>query len=333
MDMTIEYPLYALLLLLPLALWVGWQLKMRVQQRIQQALGGLLAARGDLHKKRERWSMLLLLAALVMLVVALAGPVSGMRQTKVLTQQLDIVLILDISRSMQVRDVLPNRLERAKSFAETLVQTINSEQVGLVLMAGNGYPHLPLTRDMAAVQTAIRSASPELAPTQGTAIGQAMAMAVKRFSTQRQAARVVILISDGETHDADAAAQVRAAARQGIMLFGVGVGTLSGGHIPVLIADREDIQRNERGEPVKSRLEEERLKELAKLGGGRYFRLSANGETRLAGQIRDAMASLVKTKRFSKGYEVRGRYFQYALALALVLLAGSMILQRDETSA
>ena len=332
MHWTVEQPIYwVLLLLLPL-LWAGWQMRWRMQQRLQQRLGRMLSDRGGATKKGNRRLVLMLMAALVFLVVALAGPIAGTRHQTVPTRSRDVVLILDISLSMLARDVLPNRLARAKSSALAIVDQLRSEQLGLVLMAGNGYPYVPLTHDIAAVQSAIRSISPDLAPTQGTAIGHAVSMAARLFSAQRKSARIIILISDGETHDTDAVAAVREAAKQGITLFCVGVGTSSGSQIPIMIVDEEDVLRDESGVPVKSALEEAALKEMARLGGGDYFRLSANGDGRIAGLIRKNIASLTQGASISKNYESYDRYFPFALILALLFLSGSMILHRDKTS-
>jgi Ca-activated chloride channel homolog len=332
MNWTVEQPIYWLLLLLSPLLWAGWQMRWRVQQRIRQRLGRMLSDRGEAMKKGDRRRVLMLMAALFFLVVALAGPIAGTRQQTVSVRSRDIVLILDISLSMLARDVLPNRLARAKSSALAIVDQLGSEQLGLVLLAGNGYPYVPLTHDIAAVQSAIRSISPDLAPTQGTAIGHAVTKAARLFSDQRKSARVIILISDGETHDTDALAAVREAAKQGIMLFCVGVGTSRGSRIPIRIVDEEDVLRDESGVPVQSALEEAALKKLARLGGGDYFRLSANGDAGVAGLIRKSIASLTQGATISKNYEVYDRYFPYALTLALLFLSGSMILHRDKTS-
>ena len=138
MHWTVEQPIYwVLLLLLPL-LWAGWQMRWRMQQRLQQRLGRMLSDRGGATKKGNRRLVLMLMAALVFLVVALAGPIAGTRHQTVPTRSRDVVLILDISLSMLARDVLPNRLARAKSSALAIVDQLGSEQLGLVLMAGNG---------------------------------------------------------------------------------------------------------------------------------------------------------------------------------------------------
>lgn len=261
------------------------------------------------------------LTGISLLVLALANPQWGKKPETVTQRSLDVVLVLDISLSMLAEDVPPNRLERAKQFARELAAELRSERLGLVLLAGNAYPHIPLTTDFAAVEMSLQSAHPGLAPSTGTALGESIRAAGKVFGDQSAAARVLVIISDGETHDVDAEAQAKAAAKNGMVLFTVGVGTQAGGFIPVRVAGRGDYKRDERGEPVRTRLEESILRNIAKWGKGQYHRLGRDGYEHAIRQIRSHIDTLEKQGVERRQFDQFRSFYQIFLAAGLLLLA------------
>jgi Ca-activated chloride channel homolog len=319
----LEHPefLYALALL-P-ALWAGYALANRAKRRALKALGdpGLLQSmmRGY-SATRERARMALFLSAVALLILGLANPQLGTKSETALQRSLDVILALDISQSMLAQDVPPNRLERARQFARELALALRSERVGLVLLAGSAYPQMPLSSDFAALDMGLRSAHPGLAPNPGTAVGDAVEVAEKLFGPESNAGKVLILISDGETHDTDALARAQAAGKNKVVIFTIGVGTPEGGFIPLRIAEREDYKRDETGEPVRSRLNEEFLRQVADAGKGRFFRLDGQNEKAHIQAIRSHIDTLEKQELELRQYDRYRSFFQVFLALGLVLL-------------
>ena len=320
----LSHPEYLFALLLPAMLGLVYVLRQVANRRSLARIGSLelLTAMMQGHSpQREARKMGVALAGITLLVLALANPQWGNKPETVTQRSLDVVLALDISLSMLAEDVPPNRLERAKQFARDLAAELRTERLGVVLLAGNAYPHIPLTTDFAAVEMALQSAHPGLAPSTGTAIGASIEAAEKVFGAQSPAAKVLVIISDGETHDEDAEAQAKAAVKNGMVLFTVGVGTGAGGFIPVNVAGRSDYKRDERGEPVRTRLEESILRDIAKWGNGQYHRLGNAGYERVIRQIRSHIDTLEKQEAERRQFDQFKSYYQIFLAAGLLLLA------------
>lgn len=318
------HPEYLFALLLPAVLGLIYALRQAAKLRLLARIGSaeLLTAMMQHHSPRlERRRVATALTGISLLVLALANPQWGSKPETVTQRSLDVVLALDISLSMLAEDVPPNRLERAKQFARDLAAELRSERMGVVLLAGNAYPHIPLTTDFAAVEMALQSAHPGLAPSTGTALGEAIRAAGRVFGDQSPAAKVLIIISDGETHDEDAEAQAKAAAKSGMVLFTVGVGTQAGGFIPVKVAGRSDYKRDERGEPVRSRLEEPLLRNIAQWGKGQYHRLGSAADEGVIRQIRSHIDTLEKQEAERRQFDQFRSLYQIFLAAGLLLLA------------
>ena len=186
----------------------------------------------------------------------------------------DLFIALDISESMLCEDISPNRLERAKRFSQRLINELKGDRIGVIIFAGNAYLQMPLTTDYAAANLFLRSANTGMAPTQGTAIDEAIAMAEKSFEEDNKQHKAIIVISDGENHSESAVTKAREARENGLLIFTVGVGTASGGLIPLNISGFRDSKRDKEGQPVRTSLNEPMLQELAEIGDGAYFNIS-----------------------------------------------------------
>lgn len=316
-----EHPayLYALALLpfVALLFLVYWRWRKRTLGRlagkplIEQLMPGV-----SKYKHLVKTSLLML--ALALLVVGWANPQWGNKREKVKRKSVDVFIALDISNSMYAEDIAPNRLERAKKFAENLVERLKGERIGLILFAGSAYLQMPVTTDYAAAQLFIRSASPDLAGTQGTAIGDAIDLARRAYDEENKAHKALIIITDGEDHDSDALAAASQARDENIIQFTVGVGTAEGSFIPMNIGGREDYKRDESGQPVRSRLNEEILEELAQTGGGTYFPISRGDE--VADALQERINQMEKKELEVRSFTSFNSYFQYFLAAGLFLL-------------
>jgi Ca-activated chloride channel family protein len=254
------------------------------------------------------------LAGLGFLLVALANPRAPGREKEIDIQGSDVVLVLDISRSMQVKDVAPDRLKRATLFLEQLLKQVPGERVGLVFFAGTAYLQMPLSTDHEVALLFLRQASPEQMTHQGTAIGDALDLAAGVFDDERPTGRTLILLSDGEDHYPETMELASRLPSLGIDFFALGIGTLQGGIVP---EDGATVGYN--AQPVISRFSPDNLKKLARAADGRYFDL--NEEESIAMQaVVGHIAQAEKTKR---AVMVRSDYFlwfQIPLALAFICM-------------
>ena len=174
----------------------------------------------------------LFLLSLALLIVALARPLYGMSGKADTTRGIELAVMVDVSNSMLAQDVSPNRLEQAKLLLSTLTDRMQNDQISLGVFAGEAYPLLPLTSDYDAAETYINSLSPEMVTLQGTNLPAAISLAEKSFSGQEEVGKAILIITDGETHVEGAEEAAKEAAKQGMKLFVIGVGTTSGAPIP-----------------------------------------------------------------------------------------------------
>ena len=316
-----EHPayLYALVLLPMLAVLflLYWQWRKRALSRFAQgSLMPQLMPGASRYKHPVKF--LLLLLGLTFLIVSAANPQWGSKRDKVKRKSVDVLIALDISTSMYADDIAPNRLERAKKFAGKLVEKLKGERIGLILFAGSAYLQMPITTDYAAAELFIRSTSPDLAGTQGTALAEAINLARRSYSEENQAHKALVLITDGEDHEGEATDAAQQARDEGIIQFTVGVGTEEGSFIPVVINGREDYKRDESGQPVRSKLNEPMLQELAKEGDGAYFHIE-RGDA-VADALQKRIDQMEKQELEVRAFSSFNSYFQYFLAGGLLLI-------------
>ncbi len=216
----------------------------------------------------------LVAGAAALLFIAVANPQRGARKQTVTQQSADVFIALDISQSMLAEDVKPNRLERSRIFAQKLVQALEGERIGLVFFAGSAFLQMPLSTDYSFTVQSLQTADPSLLTQQGTAIPEAIALAQKSFDAQPGGGRAVILITDGENHDEDAVSQAADAFGDGVVIYTVGAGTAEGAPIPQGGIGMPQYKRDEKGDVVRTRLDEANIRKIALAGGGRAYNVA-----------------------------------------------------------
>lgn len=271
----------------------------------------------------------------IMAMVALAAIVFGAmnfqmagKAENISRRGVDVMMVLDVSRSMLAEDVKPSRLEKAKQLLALLVNKLEDDRVGLVLFAGRAYMQMPLTTDHSAAKMYIQKASPNAVPTQGTVIAEALEMANRAFNSKEQKYKSIILLSDGEDHDPDAAKTAKILAKNGVMINTVGIGSPEGS--PIVDPATGQLKKDAEGQTVISKLNEPELKNLAGLTNGVYIRLD---------DVDDALASLsqqldsIEKKSLADTEYINYKsYFQWFLATALLLLFIEFILPERKTT-
>ena len=269
------------LLALP-ALAAGLWLLARTRRRrlLRWAKPGSLE-RIDLTRPSSRplWRNLLLLLAAGLILVALARPRWGESEEEIHARGLDLIIALDLSRSMLAEDVAPSRLVVARSIARELGRRLPSDRVGLLGFAGQAGLLCPMTLDRGSLELYLAAADPSIFPGQGTDLGRAITLAVDAFSRRAQARRVLVVISDGEDLESGAMAAVSEAVEAGVRIYTIGVGTPQGAPIPERDASGRvtGYVHDRNGQVVTSRLDERTLAAVAEAGGGAYVRATGFG--------------------------------------------------------
>lgn len=270
--------LWLLLLMLPVYLF--FQMGLRYRQDVAKKLGEPKLIQSLLvhfHPGQYRFHFWLRFIALCLLLLAVAGPrISGAHQVNIGQKGRDVIIALDVSNSMLATDVAPSRLEKARQLIFRLISQMQGENFGLIFFAGRAYQSLPLTSDAATALMVLQSASSESVPVQGTAIGAAIAMAAASADDAAQRTGILILVTDGEDHEADAIAQARMLKEKGIALLVMGVGTPQGAVIPD--AQTQLPRKDKEGNLIITRFNEAYLREIADAGGGSFMHLDAATE-------------------------------------------------------
>jgi Ca-activated chloride channel homolog len=229
---------------------------------------------GDIRGGRRSIRYFCLLAGMILLIMALAGPRWGSHYQEVTRKGVDILIALDVSRSMLVQDVEPDRLERARREISDFIQVIQGDRVGLVAFAGAAFTQCPLTLDYGALSMFLAALGPDVVPVPGTDLGAALQTAMAAFDSTSPTDKVILLITDGEDNEDRGLAAAREAARKGIKVFVFGIGDPSGGPIPSTDG-KGGFEKDAQGQLILSKLDEAGLKEIALTTGGTYVRSMA----------------------------------------------------------
>ena len=280
----------------------------------------------DASKSRTIWKFALSMAALVLLIVAAARPQYGQKEKTIKRQGIEVMVALDISNSMLAEDVAPNRLDRAKQMLSKMIDNMVDDKVGLVIFAGDAFTQLPITCEYVSAKMFLNTISPNLIPTQGTAIGAALQTAIASFGTsESEIGRAIVLITDGENHEDDAIEIAKKAKEMGIQVFVIGIGKPEGAPIPK--PGTNDYFKDRAGQVVVSRLNEEMCQQIASSGNGIYVRCdNTNTAMRALQQELDRIAtSEIETTVFEDYNE---QYQSFLLIALLLLLIEFFILSR-----
>ncbi|MBD0333272.1 MAG: VWA domain-containing protein [Chitinophagaceae bacterium] len=268
----------------PQALWLLCLIPLFILFFISYSLWKKRAAKriGDLRLVKQQYTsysslksvlkFILIVAAFALGCIALANPREPDEMSSETRSGIDIIVALDVSNSMLATDELPNRLQLAKQMVLKLMDRLPDDRIGLVLFAGSSYLQMPLTFDHNAAQMYVSGASTTAIPAQGTAVGDALQKCNIAFDKNTERFKSVILISDGETHDEDALEVSKELASEGIMINTVGIGSPGGSTI--IDTTTNNPKRDEFGNVVVSKLNEQFLQQLAASTNGIYIHLT-----------------------------------------------------------
>jgi len=266
--------------------------------------------------KRFAWKFGLALGAFALLGLGLANPQRPGATDRVNRKGVDVMVALDVSNSMLAQDSKPNRLEKAKQLLLRMLDKMENDRIGIVLFAGRAYMQMPLTSDQAAARMYIQNASPDVVPVQGTVIGEALKVASTAFNSKERKYKAIVLISDGEDHDPEAATMAQTLAQKGIMVNTVGLGSPEGATI--IDPSTGETKKDAAGNAVVTKLNEAELQQLAAATHGIYLRLEDPNDA--ANKIQAQLATIEQASSSDKSFTEYKSYFQWLLGGALALL-------------
>jgi Ca-activated chloride channel family protein len=271
----------------------------------------------DLDPRRRSRRAALLTGAVLLLVVAIGGPMWGFRWEEVHREGIDLIVAIDTSRSMLATDVKPSRMARAKLAVRDLLLELHGDRIGLVAFAGRAFTQCPLTLDYGAAAQSLDAVDVGIIPKGGTALAEAIDTALAAFEGREGKHQAIILITDGEDHEGKVKEATERATERGVKIFTVGLGTTEGELIP---SESGGFVKDRSGQVVKSRLDEDTLKQIAVDTGGVYLH-AASANLALGDLYRDYIASLEKREVASTLERRYDQRYQWPLALALLALA------------
>lgn len=315
-----KYFLYALILI-PIFVILYW-LTNRWRKRTLAAYGDIAIIQQlfpDVSKTKRIWKFLLFVLAFSLVIIGIVNPQSGSKLEEVKRQGADLMICLDVSNSMKAQDLQPNRLEKAKQAISKLIDKLEGDRIGIIVFGGEAYVQLPITTDYAASQLFLESINTDMIPTQGTAIGAAIELAVESFGKDEGKNKAILVITDGENHEDDAIKAAEAAAEKGITIHTIGMGSIDGAPIPVYKNNvREGFRKDKNGNTIMTKLNEQTLQEIAIAGNGIFVR-ATNSDAGM-NHVLDAIDKLEKKEFESKMYSDYEDRFQWFISAGVLLL-------------
>jgi Ca-activated chloride channel homolog len=309
----IVYPsfLWLLLLLLPLGLIMYY--RYRKGKQAVRAIGGRWREAGVINVFMVKWffSSLFFFLGIAMLVLSLSGFAWGRKTVKDERYGLDVSIVLDVSRSMNARDISPSRLEAAATFISSLVKEFPADRFSLVVVKGRGTVLVPPTEDISIVDEVVQRSSSAIMTSPGTDLEKGIREGLGSFPRGVETRQIILLFTDGESLTGNPLLAAKEAWRQGVRTFVVGCGTAEGSAIPI----GEDSYAREDGELVISRLEEEELRAIAGEGKGEYFHILS---PRLSETIREVGKGFNKQSSSAELRVVRKMQYRFFLIWALL---------------
>jgi len=316
-----------LLLVIPPALALFFWWSERVKQKllthfVEPRLLAQLTV--GISMARRKWRYSLVILAVAFLIIASARPQYGFDLEEVSQTGLDIVVAVDTSKSMLATDIAPNRLARAKLAALELMQTAKADRLGLVAFAGEAFLECPLTIDDTAFQQSVQALDVNSIPQGGTALAAAIDTTLEAFK-EKGNHRALVLLTDGDDNDEGALEAAQRAAKEGLKIFTIGIGSAEGTLVTIAGADGStDYIRDEKGQVVKTKLNEQLLQQIATTTGGFYLPL--RGADTISTLYERGLAPLPKSESKEKTVRRYHEQFQWPLAAAILLLIAEFLL-------
>lgn len=316
-----EHPEYIwLLALIPVS--IGIYILYRLWQiRAQKRFGNLLPQMAvGLNRTRPYFKASLTILAFGFLALSLMNLKVGTKMETVKRKGIDIVFALDVSKSMLAEDIVPNRLEKAKFLTGKIIDELKGDRIGLIIYAGAAYPLLPITTDYGTAKLKLDLATPDLVPSMGTALSDALKFSQQFYNDESQKNRMLIVLSDGEDHEEGWTQEAERLKEQGIQLVTIGLGTEKGGPIPIKNRNGQitDYKKDYDNEIVVTKRDAATLREMAEKTGGVYY--DGNDANLVIDALSEQIENMEKTEFEAKQVSDYQDQYQWFLGAALLLI-------------
>jgi Ca-activated chloride channel family protein len=272
----------------------------------------------EMSKSRPLIKFILQSVAFIAAVIMLSRPQFGSKLEDVKKQGVEVIIALDVSNSMLAEDIQPDRLTRAKQAISRLVDDLSNDKIGLIVFAGDAYTQIPVTTDYISAKMFLSTINPDMVPKQGTAIGAAINLGMRSFSPGEDKSKALVIITDGENHEDDPVKMAEEASKAGIVIHTIGIGSVEGVPVRVIINGRRDFLKDVEGNTVISKLDEDILKKVALSANGTYVRASNSniGLDEIFSEIRQMKDQELESTMYTEYND----QFQIFAALAVFLL-------------
>ena len=316
---------FYLLLLLPAVAALFWWARARRRKQLQtfgrqRVVQELMP---DVSNIKPWVKLALELLLLAVVIIILARPRAGASKTTDKVHGIEVMVAMDISNSMNAscsdnpKDI--SRLQRAKLLVQKMMDSFDNDKVGLIVFAGNAYMQMPMTSDVSSAKLFLSNISTNLAPTQGTAIGAAITLAAQSFSPSKKSQKTIVVITDGENFEDDAASAAHQAQKQGMQVNVIVVGRAHGAPIPM---PEGGFLTDDSGQTVTTFLNEEMAQSIAKSGKGVYINGGANDAVET---LHETLDKLARTDLESISYTKHDEQFPVFAVLAMLLLLALLL--------
>lgn len=323
-EIQAAYLFWLIVTLVIFFFWANAMRKRALETFADKNLLARLVSSFDIRNYRLKQG--LIIATLSLMVFALMRPQWGFKWQEIKHKGLDILVAVDVSKSMLAEDIKPNRLERTKLALADFVKHLKGDRIGLIAFSGSAFVQCPLTIDYSGFLLSAESLDINTIPKGGTSISSAIRQAMESYEGGLKKYKVLIIITDGEDHEGDPVKAAESAKDMGIKIFCIGIGTNEGEIIPVTDeSGNKAFLKDRSGAVVKSRLDETTLQKIALATDGSYVRASSK-EFGLGLIYKEKLSEMEKREletKMAKQYEER---FQIPLAMAFLLLAGEFLM-------
>ncbi|MGR6086679.1 MAG: VWA domain-containing protein [Arcticibacter sp.] len=311
MDLIYLYLLIPVLVVV--AIYMSYRIKKLVSKFADESTFNRLNENTSEYKKR--WKLILMLFALACLITAAIRPQLGSGLEEVKRKGVDVIVALDVSNSMNAKDISPTRLERSTQAIYRLIDKLQGDRIGIVVFAGQAFIQLPITTDYGAAKLFLSNISTGMVPVQGTAIGAAIEKCMDAVGDSSTKSAAVVVITDGENHEDDAVQAAKEAVSRGMVVHTIGMGSPQGAPVP---DGKGNFISDGSGATVISKLDDITLQQIADAGKGKYIRATSGDDG--MGIILKELDGMEKKEFSSKMFTIYDEQFGWFLGLALIVL-------------
>ena len=284
----------------------------------------------EISKSKPLLKFIIISIALLMLVISLVNPKIGTELKTVKREGVDIVFAIDVSKSMLAEDIAPNRIIKSKRIVSELLNNLGSDRVGIIAYASTAIPVLPITTDFSSARMFLESLNTDMLSSQGTSIAEAINLSKNYFNDENQTNRVLCVISDGEDHENQNNNLSDIAKESGITIISIGVGSTNGAPIPIKENNIvKTYKKDEKGEVVITKLNENILNDMATQTGGIYFK--GDNTNLVVNNIVDKLKEMDKQEFESKQFVSFKDQFQWFLFVGLFLIILDVVVFERKT--